>query len=150
MVKKNWMDEALTVANAAGHTGEVPVGAVIVKDDILLASSGNRTFTDCDPCAHAEIIVIRRAAELLGTTYLDQCDLYVTLEPCAMCAGAISWARIRRLYFGAYDPKSGGVDHGAQVFSHTTCHHRPEIIGGIQEAECHQNLTHWFQQLRNQ
>ncbi|MCK5295997.1 MAG: nucleoside deaminase [Alphaproteobacteria bacterium] len=131
-------------------SGEVPVGAVIVngKSGEIIASSGNRVEELKDPTAHAEILVIREAAEKLGQVRLEECDLYVTLEPCPMCAAAISHARIRRLYFGAYDPKSGGVEHGARVFSHKTCHHRPEVYGGIMETDCSNLLKDFFKKLR--
>jgi tRNA(Arg) A34 adenosine deaminase TadA len=124
----------------------VPVGAVVLEgaSGRVLARAGNRIEADCDPTAHAELLAIRAAASLLGQPRLIGCDLYVTLEPCAMCAAAISLARIRRLYFGAYDPKGGGVEHGARVFSHATCHHRPEVYGGIDEAEAAARLRAFF------
>ena len=125
------MDLALDAARAAAARGEVPVGAVVVKDGTVLATAGNRTEADNDPTAHAEILALRAAAAHLGSPRLIGCDLYVTLEPCAMCAAAIALARIRRLYYGAEDPKGGGVDHGARVFAHPTCHHAPEVYGGL-------------------
>ena len=136
---------ALAEARAAAGRGEVPVGAVVVAaDGRVLAASGNRTRADHDPTAHAEILAIRAAARSLGTERLIDCDLYVTLEPCAMCAAAISFARIRRLYYGASDPKGGGVEHGARVFSHTTCHHRPEVYSGLAETEAAALLRDFF------
>ena len=126
------MELALADAKAAGERGEVPVGAVIVDDKgFVLASAGNRTRECNDPTAHAEVLAIRAACALLNSERLNGCDLYVTLEPCAMCAAAISFARVRRLYFGAPDPKSGGVEHGGRLFQQPTCHHAPEVYGGI-------------------
>ncbi|MFN3076259.1 MAG: nucleoside deaminase [Alphaproteobacteria bacterium] len=141
---------ALWEAEAAADRGEVPVGAVLVEGDTgrVIAASGNQIRSSHDPTAHAEILVIRAAAQLLREPRLLHCDLYVTLEPCPMCAAAISLARLRRLYFGAYDPKSGGVEHGARVFDHATCHHRPEVIGGLRETRCAALLTTFFQNLR--
>jgi tRNA-adenosine deaminase (EC 3.5.4.-) len=139
---------ALHYAQAAALQGEVPVGAVIVQGSKVIACAGNRVMQDRDPTAHAEILAIRQAAITLQEARLEQCDLYVTLEPCAMCAQAISLARLRRLYFGAYDPKGGGVDHGSRVFDHATCHHRPEIYGGIHETECGALLKDFFNGLR--
>src|SRR5262245_46442621 len=126
------MARALAEAEAAGRRGDVPVGAVLVDaDGSVLAAAGNRVAADRDPTAHAEIVVLRAAAARRGAARLDDCDLYVTLEPCAMCAAAIALARLRRLYFAAYDPKGGGVEHGARIFEQPTCHHRPEIYGGV-------------------
>ena len=143
------MDIALRQARTAGGRGEVPVGAVIVDSlGAVIASAGNRTEEDADPTAHAEMLTIRAAAKALSSPRLADCDLYVTLEPCAMCAAAISNARLRRLYFGAYDPKSGGVEHGAKVFDHAPCHHKPEIIGGIQETESGTLLKDFFKAKR--
>ena len=142
------MDAALAEAAAAAARGEVPVGAVVVEDGLVLARAGNRVEALCDPTAHAEILALRAAGEALGTPRLVGCDLYVTLEPCAMCAQAIALARIRRLYFGAYDPKGGGVDHGARIFQQPTCHHRPEIVGGLEEARCATLLRGYFSALR--
>lgn len=140
---------ALAEAHTAYALGEVPVGAVVVgPSGAILARSGNRTRTDSDPTAHAEILAIRAACRTLGSERLVDCDLYVTLEPCPMCAAAISFARIRRLYWGASDPKSGGVEQGARVFSHATCHHRPELYPGIGEAEAADLLRRFFQDLR--
>ena len=129
------MDLALEEARAAATRGEVPVGAVVVDaKGTVLAQAGNCTLELHDPTAHAEVLVLRTAAAVLGSERLIECDLYVTLEPCAMCAGAISFARIRRLYFGASDPKGGAVEHGPRFFSQPTCHHAPEIYGGIGES----------------
>ena len=143
------METALGEARLAAARGEVPVGALVVgPDGRVLATAGNRTRVDCDPTAHAEILAIRAACKALGSERLVDCDLYVTLEPCPMCAAAISFARIRRLYWGASDPKSGGVEHGARVLSHATCHHRPELYPGIAEAESAALLTAFFEQRR--
>jgi tRNA(adenine34) deaminase len=138
------MAKALEIAREAAHAGDVPVGAVIMRGGKVLAIASNRVERDQDPTAHAELLAIRKAAQALGDARLEDCDLYVTLEPCAMCAQAISLARLRRLYYGAYDPKGGGVDHGAKVFSHRTCNHIPEVYGGIQENECAQILREFF------
>ncbi len=137
---------ALLQAEAAAAVGEVPVGAVVVDGNTgkILAAAGNRTEADHDPSAHAEILALRDACKARGTPRLPECDLYVTLEPCAMCAQAIANARIRRLYFGAYDPKGGGVEHGARIFSQPTCHHRPEVYGGIAEAQAAALLRAFF------
>jgi tRNA(adenine34) deaminase len=142
------MDMALDEARAAGARGEVPVGCVIVRDGAVVARAGNRTLADRDPTAHAEIIAIRAAAALLGSERLDDCDLYVTLEPCAMCAGAVAFARIRRLYYGAADPKGGAVDNGVKFFASPTCHHRPEVYGGLAEAEAGALLKEFFRERR--
>ncbi len=142
----DYMDRALKEAEKAAARGEVPIGAVIVdgKSGEVLAVAGNRTEEDHDPTAHAEVLAIREAAAKIGSARLIDCDLYVTLEPCTMCATAISFARIRRLYFGAYDPKGGGVDHGACFFNQSTCHHMPEVIGGVREEECGALLKRFF------
>jgi tRNA(adenine34) deaminase len=142
------MDMALDEARAAAERGEVPVGCVIVCDGGVIARAGNRTLTDRDPTAHAELIAIRQAAAALGSERLECCDLYVSLEPCAMCAGAVSFARIRRLYYGAADPKGGAVDNGVRFFSSPTCHHRPEVYGGLGEAEASALLTGFFKERR--
>ncbi len=142
------MTLALDAAHDAARLGEVPVGAVIVKDGVVLATAGNRTLSDLDPTAHAEILALREAARKIGSERLIDCDIYVTLEPCAMCAGAISFARIRRLYFGASDPKGGAVEHGPRFFSQPTCHHAPEIYGGIGETESANLLRKFFQERR--
>lgn len=139
------MERALAEARAAGERGEVPVGAVVAAaDGTLLSAAGNRIRELADPTAHAEILALRGACKVLGSERLIDCDLYVTLEPCAMCAGAISLARIRRLYFGASDPKGGGVEHGARVFAQTTCNHAPEVYGGFDEERCGELLRTFF------
>lgn len=142
------MGIALAEAKAAAAAGEVPVGCVIARDGELLAKAGNRTLRDRDPTAHAEILALREAAKKIGSERLTGCDLYVTLEPCTMCAAAISFARIRRLYFGAGDPKGGAVESGVRFFSASTCHHRPEIYGGIGEAEASSLLKEFFAAMR--
>jgi tRNA(adenine34) deaminase len=144
------MQRALELAAMAGEFGEVPVGAVIVDGNTgaLLAAACNGTENECDPTAHAEIVAIRQAAEQLGAARLAHCDLYVTLEPCAMCAGAISHARLRRVYYGAADPKGGAVDHGPRWFEQPTCLHRPEIYGGIGELEAARLLKTFFKERR--
>jgi tRNA(adenine34) deaminase len=148
MASSSFMDMALQEARAAGTGGEVPVGCVIVRDGAVIARAGNRTLADRDPTAHAEMLAIRRAAAVLGSERLDDCDLYVTLEPCAMCAGAVAFARIRRLYYGAADPKGGAVENGAQFFASPTCHHRPEIYGAMAEVEAGELLKNFFQERR--
>jgi tRNA(Arg) A34 adenosine deaminase TadA len=143
------MERALEEARQAASRGEVPVGAVLVDaEGRVLAAAGNRTEADRDPTAHAELLAIREAAARRGEPRLPDCDLYVTLEPCPMCAAAISFARLRRLYFGAYDPKGGGVEHGPRIFAHPTCHHRPEIYGGIDEARAAALLQGFFRDRR--
>ena len=141
---KSFMDQALELARAAAAAGEVPVGCVVARDGEVIAGAANRTLTDRDPTGHAEIIAIRAAARALGTERLTDCDVYVTLEPCAMCAGAISFARIRRLYYGAADQKGGAVDNGVRFFASPTCHHRPEVYGGIGESEASVLLKDFF------
>jgi tRNA(adenine34) deaminase len=131
MAEPHFMDLAFAEAEAAGQRGEVPVGCVIVRDGAAIAAAGNRTLADRDPTAHAELLAVREAARAFGGERLAGCDLYVTLEPCAMCAAAISFARIRRLYYGAADPKGGAVESGVRFFAQPTCHHRPEVYGGI-------------------
>ena len=144
------MGSALIEARKAAEAGEVPVGAVLVDPrGEIVARAGNRTRRDCDPTAHAEIMVIRAAAAALGQERLGGYTLYVTLEPCAMCAGALAHARISRVVYGAADPKSGGTDHGARVFSHAQSHHRPEVIGGISEEDCAALLQNFFAQKRS-
>lgn len=144
------MQLALEEAEAAARRGEVPVGCVIVAPDgRLLARAGNRTRELADPTAHAEILAIREAALQIASERLVDCDLYVSLEPCPMCAAAISFARLRRLYFGASDPKGGGVEHGPRVFSHATCHHVPEIYGGLSEVEAGAILKSFFARKRD-
>jgi tRNA(adenine34) deaminase len=142
----DFMDLAFKQAEAAGARGEVPVGAVLVDvtSGQIIAAAGNETEARSDPTAHAEVLVIRAAAAKVGTPRLPSCDLYVTLEPCAMCAGAVSLARIRRVIYGAYDPKGGGVDHGARVFSHPTCHHKPEVVGGVAASRAEALLKDFF------
>jgi tRNA(adenine34) deaminase len=142
------MQLALDEARAAAERGEVPVGCVIVRDGKPIARAGNRTLADKDPTAHAELLAIRQAAAALGSERLIDCDLYVTLEPCAMCAAAMSFARIRRLYFGAADPKGGAVENGVRFFSAATCHHRPEVYGGINESDAAALLKEFFQARR--
>ena len=140
----SYMQDALHEAEAAAQLGEVPVGAVIVHRGAVIARAHNQTRQTPDPTGHAEMIAIRKAAEKLGRERLAECDLYVTLEPCAMCAGAIGHARIRRLYIGASDPKSGGVRHGARVFDHAQTHHSPEIYDSVDEAACAKLLQDFF------
>lgn len=139
------MDLAIEEARAAAARGEVPVGAVIIDAaGAVIARAGNRTEADADPTAHAEMLAIRAAAKTLQSPRLVDCDLYVTLEPCPMCAQAISFARLRRVYFGASDPKGGGVEHGPRIFAQPTCHHRPEVYGGIAVAETAALLKDFF------
>lgn len=140
----DFMAEALQEARAAAARGEVPVGCVVVRGTEVVARAGNRTLADRDPTAHAELLAIRQAAAALGTERLNDCDLYVTLEPCAMCAAAISFARLRRLYYGAADPKGGAVDNGVRFFASASCHHRPEVYGGIGEGEAGALLRDFF------
>jgi tRNA(adenine34) deaminase len=142
------MDDALSEARAADEAGEVPVGCVVVREGEIIARAGNRTVRDRDPTAHAEILAIRQAAKALGSERLTDCDLYVTLEPCAMCAAALSFARIRRLYYGAADPKGGAVDNGVRFFAAPSCHHRPEVYGGIGETEASGLLREFFKARR--
>jgi tRNA(adenine34) deaminase len=144
MKDNNFMRQAILKARAAAEAGEVPVGALLVREGEVIASAHNLVEINSDPTAHAEMLAIRAACEILATPRLTDCDLYVTLEPCAMCAQAISFARIRRLYFGAYDEKGGGVEHGARIFSQSTCHHKPEIYGGIAESENRDLLQEFF------
>ncbi len=144
----SFMEIALEEARAAQVAGEVPVGCVIVRDGIVIAAAGNRTLADRDPTAHAELLAIRAAATALGSERLTDCDLYVTLEPCAMCAAAMSFARIRRLYYGAPDPKGGAVQHGVSFFQSRTCHHRPEVYSGIGEREAAALLRGFFEARR--
>ncbi|MEZ5932298.1 MAG: nucleoside deaminase [Alphaproteobacteria bacterium] len=143
------MERALLEAEAAAARGEVPVGAVIVDaEGAIVAADGNRMRERVDPTAHAEIMVIREAAKVLGAIRLPACDLYVTLEPCPMCAAAISFARIRRLYYGAGDPKGGAVDHGPRLFQASSCHHAPEVYGGIGEHRAAALLKDFFRERR--
>jgi tRNA(adenine34) deaminase len=148
MPPHTFMDLALDEAHAAAETGEVPIGCVIVHDGDMIAQAGNRTLADRDPTAHAEMVAIRQAAAALGSERLVDCDLYVTLEPCAMCAAAISFARIRRLYYGAADPKGGAVENGVRYFGSATCFHRPEVYGGIGETEASELLKDFFRARR--
>jgi tRNA(adenine34) deaminase len=142
------MDMALAEACAAGDCGEVPVGCVIVRNGDVIARAGNRTLSERDPTAHAEMIAIREASRRLHSERLDDCDLYVTLEPCAMCAGAVAFARIRRLYYGAADAKGGAVDNGVKFFASPTCHHRPEVYGGLADADASSLLKEFFKERR--
>src|SRR5215831_12008436 len=142
------MSLAIDQARAAAAAREVPIGCVVVRDGEVVAQAGNRTLRSRDPTAHAEMLAIRQAAAKLGNERLTECDLYVTLEPCAMCAAAISFARIRRLYFGAPDPKGGAVENGVRFFASPTCHHRPEVYGGIGERDAAALLRSFFAELR--
>ncbi len=139
---------AFAEARAAAARGEVPVGAVVVRDGIVVSAAGNRTLEARDPTAHAEMLAIRAACAALGSERLAGCDLYVTLEPCAMCAAAISFARVRRLYYAAPDPKGGAVDHGPRFFAQATCHHAPEVLGGLRESEAAAMLKSFFAERR--
>jgi tRNA(adenine34) deaminase len=148
MTAPSFMDLALKAAETARKSGEVPIGCVIVLNDEVIATAGNRTLTDLDPTAHAEILAIRRAAEVTRSERLVDCDLYVTLEPCTMCAAAISFARIRRLYYGAADPKGGAVDSGVRFFASPTCHHVPEVYSAVGESEAATLLRDFFKARR--
>ncbi len=150
MIETDFMTQALAEARAAEARGEVPVGAVLVEaaTGAVLARAGNRVEELSDPTAHAEVLVIREAAATRCDVRLPQCDLYVTLEPCALCATAIAYARLRKVVFGAYDPKGGGVEHGPQIFDQSTIHHAPEVIGGVMETECAAILKVFFAQRR--
>jgi tRNA(adenine34) deaminase len=148
MTAASFMDLALKAAENAGKSGEVPIGCVIVRDGEVIASAGNRTLTDRDPTAHAEILAIREAARNIGGERLVDCDLYVTLEPCTMCAAAISFARVRRLYYGAADPKGGAVDSGVRFFASPTCHHVPEVYSSVGESEAAKLLREFFKARR--
>jgi tRNA(adenine34) deaminase len=148
MGEPSFMQAALAQATEAAAAGEVPVGCVIVRAGAIIAGARNRTLANHDPTAHAEMLAIRGAAEALGSERLIDCDLYVTLEPCTMCAAAISLARIRRLYYGAADPKGGAVEHGVRFFAAPTCHHRPDVYGGIAEAEAGELLKEFFKARR--
>jgi tRNA(adenine34) deaminase len=144
----SFMDEALAEARAAAAEGEVPIGCVIVRDGQVIARARNATIAARDPTAHAEMLAIRAAAAALGSERLVDCDLYVTLEPCPMCAAAISFARVRRIYYGAADPKGGAVENGVKFFSSPTCHHRPEVYSGIGEREAAALLQDFFRARR--
>jgi tRNA(adenine34) deaminase len=145
---ESFMDRALAEARAAGARGEIPVGAVVVCGGAIVAAEGNRTRERSDVTAHAEVLAIRAAAALLGSERLSECDLYVTLEPCTLCAAAIAFARIRRLYYGAADPKGGAVEHGVRFFAAPTCHHAPEVYSGIGETAAAALLRDFFRVLR--
>ncbi len=142
------MDLALKAAESAALSGEVPIGCVVVRNNAVIATAANRTLTDRDPTAHAEILALRQAAQVVGSERLVECDLYVTLEPCTMCAGAISFARIRRLYYGAADPKGGAVESGVRFFTAPTCHHAPEVYSAVGEQQAAQMLKEFFKARR--
>ena len=144
----NGFDLAFAAAKAAALRGEVPVGAAILRGAEVIATAGNQTMQDKDPTAHAEMLVLRAAAQALASERLVECDLYVTLEPCAMCAGAISFARIRRVYYCAPDPKGGAVEHGPKFFGQPTCHHAPDVYAGLRESESAQLLRDFFKMRR--
>lgn len=146
MISK-WMLLALAQAKEAGERGEVPVGAVLVRGGKVIAAAENRVEKLSDPTAHAEILVVREAARLLDTPRPGG-DVYVTLEPCPMCAAALSFARVERIFFGAFDPKGGGIDHGPRIFEQPTCHHRPQVFGGMSEQVCAELLTEFFKERR--
>ena len=144
----NFMDAAFAEAEIAGRAGEVPVGAVVVREGAIVARAHNRPLAERDPTAHAEMLVLRAATRVIGDERLSDCDLYVTLEPCTMCAGAISFARIRRLYYGAADPKGGAVDSGVRFFASPTCHHAPEVYSGVGESVSAALLREFFRERR--
>jgi tRNA(adenine34) deaminase len=148
MTAPSFMDLALETAKNAGKSGEVPIGCVVVRNGEVIAAAGNRTLTDRDPTAHAEVLALRAAAQAIGSERLTDCDLYVTLEPCTMCASAISFARIRRLYYGAPDPKGGAVESGVRFFAAPTCHHRPEVYSSVGEREAATLLRDFFKARR--
>ena len=148
MTAASWMDLALKAAENAGKSGEVPIGCVIVRDNQVIATAGNRTLGGRDPTGHAEIVAIRAASSSLGSERLVDCDLYVTLEPCTMCAAAISLARIRRLYYAAADPKGGAVESGVRFFGSPTCHHAPEIYSALGERAAATLLQEFFRARR--
>ena len=148
MKAPSFMDLALKTAENAGKAGEVPIGCVITRDNEVIATAGNRTLTDYDPTGHAEIVALREAAKTIGGERLVDCDLYVTLEPCTMCAGAISFARVRRLYYGAADPKGGAVESGVRFFASPTCHHAPEVYSAVGESEAARLLREFFRERR--
>ncbi|OYW58709.1 MAG: tRNA-specific adenosine deaminase [Rhizobiales bacterium 17-65-6] len=147
-MSETFMQMALSEARAAAERGEVPVGAVLVRGSTVVARDGNRTRELNDPTAHAEMLVIRAGTKLLASERLNNCDLYVTLEPCAMCAAAISFARVRRLYYGAYDPKGGAVESGPRFYTQPTCHHAPDVYGGIAERQAAEVLRTFFRDRR--
>lgn len=144
----SFMDLALAEAAGAAADGEVPVGAVVVRDGAVVATGRNRTLRDHDPTAHAEIVALRAAGRAIGSERLIDCDLWVTLEPCPMCAGAVSFARIRRLYYGASDPKGGAVENGVRFFASPSCHHVPEVYSGLAETEASAMLRRFFRDRR--
>jgi tRNA(adenine34) deaminase len=144
----SFMDLALKAAESAAISGEVPIGCVVVRDNVVIATAANRTLTDRDPTAHAEVLALRQAAQAIGSERLVDCDLYVTLEPCTMCAGAISFARIRRLYYGAADPKGGAVESGVRFFASPTCHHAPEVYSAVGEQQAATMLKAFFKARR--
>src|SRR5258707_15434703 len=148
MPSPSFMDVALAQARAAAAAGEVPGGCVVVRNGAVIAQAGNRTMTDRDPTAHCEMVAIRAAALALGSERLTDCDLHVTLEPCAMCAGAMAFARIRRLYYGTADPKGGAAENGVRFFTSPTCHHRPEVYGGNGESAFAELLREIFKERR--
>ncbi|MBR1136573.1 MULTISPECIES: nucleoside deaminase [Bradyrhizobium] len=148
MKSPSFMDLALKAAESAAISGEVPIGCVVVRDNAVIATAANRTLTDRDPTAHAEILALRQAAQVIGSERLVDCDLYVTLEPCTMCAGAISFARIRRLYYGAADPKGGAVESGVRFFAAPTCHHAPEVYSAVGEQQAAEMLKAFFKARR--
>ncbi|MGJ5202154.1 nucleoside deaminase [Bradyrhizobium sp. HKCCYLR20261] len=148
MNSPSFMDLALKAAESAGISGEVPIGCVVVRNGEVIATAGNRTLTDRDPTAHAEILALRQAGQVIGSERLVDCDLYVTLEPCTMCAGAISFARIRRLYYGAADPKGGAVESGVRFFASPTCHHVPDVYSAVGEQQAAQMLKEFFKARR--
>lgn len=147
-MSSKWMELALEHAAAAGRQGEVPVGAVLVHNGQVVATSGNQVEELADPTAHAEMLVIRQGARLANSPRLTGYDIYTTLEPCAMCAAALSFARISRIFFGAFDVKGGGIDHGARIFDQPTCHHRPVVYGGLSEQPCAALLKDFFRERR--
>jgi tRNA(adenine34) deaminase len=147
-MQASFMDLAIAEARSSQTAGEVPIGCVVVRDGSVIARASNRTLRDKDPTAHAEILAIRQASAAIGSERLVDCDLYVTLEPCTMCAGAISFARLRRLYYGATDSKGGAVESGVRFFAAPTCHHRPEVYGGIAEVEAAALLRDFFRERR--
>jgi tRNA(Arg) A34 adenosine deaminase TadA len=148
MKAPSFMDLALKTAENAGKSGEVPIGCVVVRNYEVIVAAANRTLTDHDPTAHAEILALREAARKIGSERLVDCDLYVTLEPCTMCAGAISFARVRRLYYGAADPKGGAVESGVRFFASPTCHHAPEVYSAVGESEAARLLREFFRERR--
>jgi tRNA(adenine34) deaminase len=147
-MQASFMDLAIAEARSSQTAGEVPIGCVVVRDGSVIARAGNRTLRDTDPTAHAEILAIRQASAAIGSERLVDCDLYVTLEPCTMCAAAISFARLRRLYYGAADSKGGAVESGVRFFAVPTCHHRPEVYSGIAEVEAAALLRDFFRERR--